>query len=380
MKTFPILTAILGLLSSVAPAADGDARPATDAPRYTFSWRLDQADAPQPRGGSTRGAPVSLDTEPSAQWRALQEPGIDRFERDRRAILAMAGSYQVTFDFLEVQSFKTDTPRARPYQSWGTERVYVAEDKGRFISLVHMLEMRTVDESGKISEPMVTKHWRQDWQYEPTDIVEYRGRERWERRRVSGAERRGRWSQSVYQVDESPRYASIGRWEHNTGFSSWISADTWRPLPRREWTVRKDYQVLLGTNRHTVTSTGWTQEENNLKAVLTEARTPDATLPYLAREYGVARYSRLRDADFAAADQYWQRTQKFWNQVRDAWADTFRRSPQVTLGAAVDQANLFAPLFDHAEQLAQDRQLERDTASVIRTTLDDMLGRASVTK
>ena len=91
----------------------------------------------------------------------------------------------------------------------------------------------------------------------------------------------------MYQVDESPRYAGLGSWEHTASFSSWRSAHTWRPLPRREWSVRDDYQVLVGTNRHTIIPTGWVQEENNLKGVLTAARELDPSRPYVAREYGV---------------------------------------------------------------------------------------------
>ena len=119
----------------------------------------------------------------------------------------------------------------------------------------------------------------------------------------------------MYQVDESPRYAGLGSWEHTASFSSWRSADTWRPLPRREWSVRKDYQVLVGTNRHTITSTGWIQEENNLKGVLTDDRKLAAEQPYVAREYGVARYERLQNPDFAAADEYYERTKRFWTDV-----------------------------------------------------------------
>ena len=179
-----------------------------------------------------------------------------------------------------------------PYQSWGTEKVYVDADNGRTISLVHILEMRIVQQDGSISEPMVTKHWRQDWNYEPTHIVEYKGSDRWERRALSAPEARGNWMQSVYQVDESPRYASVGAWQHSASFSTWASGDTWRPLPRREWSVRDDYQVLLGTNRHTIGPAGWVQEENNLKAVLNATRQLDAARPYVGREYGVARYER----------------------------------------------------------------------------------------
>ena len=69
-----------------------------------------------------------------------------------------------------------------------------------------------------------------------------------------------------------------------------------------------DYQVLEGTNRHTITATGWLQEENNLKLVLGANGQADPAQPYRAREYGVARYSRMRGGDFHAADEYYQRT------------------------------------------------------------------------
>lgn len=279
-------------------------------------------------------------------------------ERDRRAILAMVGTYRVTFDFLEVVPFvlattATDKSRA-PYQSWGTEKVYVDEDDGKSISLVHILEMRIVQQDGSISEPMVTKHWRQDWQYEPSHIVEYRGRDQWRRRKLTGEERKDCWSQTVYQVDESPRYASTGRFQHSPSFSTWLSAETWRPLPRREWSVRDDYQVLIGTNRHTMTATGWVQEENNLKGVLTQTRALATSNPFVAREYGVARYERTRDADFSGADQYYQRTKKFWDQVRDEWTSTFAADGTVTLRGPVDKLGMFMPLFKRADEIEQD--------------------------
>ena len=56
------------------------------------------------------------------------------------------------------------------------------------------------------------------------------------------------------------------------------------------------------------------QEENNLKLVLNEQR-------YLAREYGVARYERIRDYDFGPARRYYARTEPFWAEVRAAWRE-----------------------------------------------------------
>ena len=339
------------------------------SPRYSFSWPL-SAEQLQPRGGSTRGAPVQIDDSDSPAWKSLQEKDISTFERDRRAILAMAGTYRVTFDFLEIARFNPALKLQPPYQSWGTEKIYVDVDDSKFISLVHILEMRIANDDGTLSEPFVTKHWRQDWRYEPTQIVEYVGNDRWRRRDLTNT--RGLWSQTVYQVDESPRYASIGQWQHSSAFSTWLSGNTARPLPRREWSVRNDYQILLGTNRHTITAHGWIQEENNLKTVIDAKRAIDVQQPYLAREYGVARYERIRDEGFVEADRYFERTRKFWDEVRDAWSSTFARYSTITLRGPVDKLGLFEPLFAQAEKLTEHPDAATDNAKVIDQALGEM--------
>jgi hypothetical protein len=354
-----MIRAVVTLLSSAMIVATAIAAtdysapaPKNSAPRFTFSWSFADPDALKPRGGTTRGAPIVLDKAPSKEWVALQAPGLDRFERDRRAILAMAGTYRVAFDFLEVTPFNGQEKPTSPYQSWGTEKVYVDADRAGKISLVHIIEMRIEKPDGSLTEPVLNKHWRQDWQYEPKEIVEYAGRDRWIKRALKPEETQGHWSQTVYQVDESPRYASIGEWQHSASFSTWLSGDTWRPLPRREWTVRKDYQVLEGTNRHTIGPAGWVQEENNLKTVLDASRHVDGAKPYLAREYGVARYERIKNADFALADRYFEKTRAFWDQVLDTWSRKFAAHPEITLKGQVDELGLYIPLFEYAETVA----------------------------
>ncbi|PZN33830.1 MAG: hypothetical protein DIU71_04160 [Proteobacteria bacterium] len=375
-KSVMVAGAVLAFCFAWVARADDAPKPAGDPPRYTFSWPLDTT-APKPRGGTTKGPPVTLDRSPSPAWRALRAEGLSDFERDRRAILAMAGTYRVTFDFLEITPFadsgEGSNERARPYQSWATEKIYVDSDQGEFISLVHILEMRVVQQDGTVSEPMVTKHWRQDWRYQPRDIVEYRGHDRWQRRELAPDEVRGAWSQTVYQVDESPRYASVGRWEHTGSFSTWLSGETWRPLPRREWSVRDDYHALIGTNRHTIEPTGWLQEENNLKAVLNEDRRLAAQRPYVGREYGVARYERIRGTSFDAADRYYERTRQFWDQVRSSWSDVFAERGQVTLRGPVDKLGLFGPLFARANEIeARELAPSAKDDEIIRATLRDM--------
>jgi len=334
--------------------------PAAPAQQYIFAWPAGEAML-KPRGGTTRGVPVTLDKEPSEAWRRLREPGLGAQERDRRAILAMAGAYRVSFDFLEVVRFDPALKPDAPYQSWATEYVFVAEDRPDFIALQHILLMRVV---GKESEPLVQRHWRQEWRYEAEELLAYEGANTWAVKRAQDG-RRGTWTQSVLQVDDSPRYAARGRWQHGETNSTWISDETWRPLPRREFSVRKDYQVLVGTNRHTVTPLGWVQEENNVKLVLADRRT-------LAREYGVARYERIRDFDFEPARRYFSASEPFWAEVRAAWRELEARAGRFTLRAQPDQGQLFVPFFEYAGKLEDGKPFDRDEArAFVRKTLDE---------
>jgi hypothetical protein len=329
--------------------------------QFTFAWPLDEG-ALKPRGATTRGVPVTLDTAPTAEWQRLREPGLSARERDRRAILAMAGPYRVSFDFLEVVRYEPSLKPDAPYQSWGTEYVFVAESSEDFIALQHILVMRVRQQDGTASEPMVVRHWRQEWRHEPDTLLAYQGANTWARKAVPQGERRGAWSQSVLQVDDSPRYSARGRWEHADGYSSWISDETWRPLPRREFSARKDYDVLAGTNRHTITPGGWVQEENNLKLALAAPGKARPSIPYLAREYGVARYERIRDYDFGPGEKYFERTEPFWAEVRAAWRELERRDGRFTLRAQPDQGQLFVPFFEYAGKLAEGAPFDRAQA------------------
>ncbi|HKQ25844.1 MAG TPA: DUF6607 family protein [Burkholderiales bacterium] len=338
---------------------------------FIFAWPMGER-ALKPRGASTRGAPVVLDRAPAEGWKRLREPGLSTLERDRRAILAMAGPYRVNFDFLEVLRFDPALKPDAPYQSWGTEYVFVAEDRDDFIALQHILVMRVQMEGGGRSQPIVMRHWRQEWRYQADALLAYEGRNTWARRPVPAQQREGAWVQSVYQVDDSPRYAARGRWQHNDSHSTWISDETWRPLPRREWSVRKDYHVLAGSNRHTITPDGWVQEENNLKLALDNNGKARAEMPYLAREYGIARYQRIRDYDFSAGQNYFASTEPFWAEVRAAWREIVQREARFTLRAPVDQGNLFEPFFEYAQELAEGKSFDRaDARAFIERTLRD---------
>lgn len=75
--------------------------PPAEAPRaYIFGWSF-LAEELRPRGGTTTGEGGEIETEPTDAWLRLQSDALAPAERDRAAILAMAGTYRVSFDFLE---------------------------------------------------------------------------------------------------------------------------------------------------------------------------------------------------------------------------------------------------------------------------------------
>ena len=84
-----------------------------------------------------------------------------------------------------------------------------------------------------------------------------------------------------------------------------------RPLPRREFSVRSDYQALLGRHRITVTHNGCIQEEDSLKLALKANNEQAETGAMLTREAGISRYERITGYDFNAGDLYWEKQSLF---------------------------------------------------------------------
>lgn len=334
-------------VGTVEPPTEKPARgEAGEATGHVFAWPFRSWEEMRPRGGMTQGAEVSLRSEPKEAWQRLWEPGLSKRERDRRAILAMAGSYRVSFDFIETLGFGPGYKPPRPYFSWGTELVEVLADGGDFLSLQHTLVMYFKDAQGAVSEPQVMKHWRQDWKWQPAEILRYAGAETWER--VKTPEPQGRWSQTVYQVDDSPRYATVGAWTHDGGLSTWRSDMTPRPLPRREFSVRDDYNILEGTHEITLAPTGWLHVQNNRKLRLAA----DGSKTYVGTELGVDRYEEITSPELKAAWQpSWEKTAAYWAAVRGAWDEVIATRKRFSLRDEVDGKKLFQEHFERAAQI-----------------------------
>jgi hypothetical protein len=244
----------------------------------------------------TATAPVAPVTNHSAE----------AYERDRQAILAMQGEYAVTFDFREMVPIAEGYELAEPKLTPAREVVVVVEDTGDFIMLQHLLI------AGEGDNPFIVKHWRQDWRYEPATVLAFQGFDDWTVEDVAAADRAGAWSQTVYQVDDSPRYAAVAPWTHDAdGNATWEPPVSWRPLPRRDDTTRDDYDVIAAVNRHTVTSWGWIHEQDNSKLAL-----EDGVAHELVREVGVNTYRNTDLSNGQAALDYWDATHEYWALVR----------------------------------------------------------------
>jgi len=249
---------------------------------------------------------------------------------DREAILAMAGTYEVSFRFEETASFLPDYQIKQPYTASALEIIVVDEENSNRIVLQHLLQ----------TEHGIIKHWRQDWLYENRILWEFQGNQTWKKRELSEEEAAGTWTQRVFQVDDSPRYEAIGRWHHQGGVSQWTSTPTSRPLPRREYTKRDDYDILRAVNRHTLTSSGWIHEQDNDKLV---SRTGPEYI--LAREWGLNSYVRTDATLGAEARQWWRDHRPFWLAVRKEWDSSFAFHVQIQIAEAVDDKSLDRHIF-----------------------------------
>jgi hypothetical protein len=233
------------------------------------------------------------------------------FEAERQIILSMAGDHKVTFDMQEGTPWLEGYEPLEPKKSGGYESVRVIEDTGTRIVLQHLLVV------GSDESPYVVKHWRQDWEYEPEAILAYEGGDTWTMTEIPAEKRKGAWSQTVYQVDDSPRYAGIGTWEEHNGVTTWVSNPTTRPLARRDATRNPIYDRYESVNRHQLTPTGWIHWQDNTKMM--PAKDDSGKLVPVVQEYVLNTYERFDEYNVAAADSYWEKTGPYWDAVRAKW-------------------------------------------------------------
>lgn len=236
---------------------------------------------------------------------------------ERAAIKSMCGCFEVKFEYAE--TFAHDTSYhtlAKPYRASALEFITLESETPTELVLQHLLV---------INDSTVIKHWRQDWEFQPSQLFDFEGDRTWTASATKPADVRGQWAQKVYEVDDSPRYSGAATWFMHDGKRVWENtADA--PLPRREYTKRSDYQIMRRANRHEITDWGWLHEQNNEKIVRTELGNRT-----LVEEKGRNTYKATDPARCAAAADWWQKNRTFWANVRTAWDDVLAHNQTITL-------------------------------------------------
>ncbi len=277
-------------------------------------------------GIATLSCPLGYADEPQSP----SSEELATFKKDRAAILAMVGEFKVSFKFHETYGIKDDYKlKEKIYNETAHEIVKVVEDTENRIVLQHLL---LVDHG---LEEMVVKHWGQVWTFEDTEVLEYQGGTTWKKRQITPTEAKGTWTQYVTQTDDSPRYESQGTWNHDGGSSIWISQETPRPLPRREYKKRKDYDVLMGINTHAISANGWIHAQANRKLVKR-----DGKMEYLCAERGYNTYERIESHDFSAVHKYWESTAPFWSNMRTFWNGQIKKSDTLSYHSKIKSKSL----------------------------------------
>ena len=255
-------------------------------------------------------------------------------KEDIKAIKSMCGCYEVKFNFAETFQYTKDdkyVPSKTKYD-YGLEWVELVEDQPNKIVMQHLLI---------VSDTMIVKHWRQDWEYENTKLYHFFKDTSWKFKTLAKNDVKGQWTQRVYQVDDSPRYEGSATWIHADGRHYWENT-TDAPLPRREHTVRKDYNVLQRTNVHEIVKDGWIHDQDNVKIV----RDDSGKDVILAKEKGHDTYTKVADSKCVAAQKYWATNKALWKNVRDKWATVYARDKDLNLQPTVDKQPLYMHLFE----------------------------------
>lgn len=256
-------------------------------------------------------------------------------EQDKNAIKKMCGCYEVSFNFAETFQYSKDEnyKASDKKHSKGLEWVeLVQEDKNKLV-LQHLLIV------GKDDKKSIVKHWRQDWLYENTELYVYEANNKWKFQEIPKNDVKGQWTQKVFQVDDSPRYEGSATWIHVDGKSFWENT-TDAPLPRREYTVRNDYNVTVRTNKHEITDFGWIHDQDNDKVLRENGKDE-----LLAQEKGLNTYTKVDDSKCKVAQDWWKNNQENWKIVRAKWDNIFDRKSDLHLKRTWNEKPLFSHLF-----------------------------------
>jgi hypothetical protein len=268
-------------------------------------------------------------------------------QQDKKIIDKLCGCFNVDFKYAETFSpdttYKFHNKEETPATAELALPIEVTDNK---IAIQHLLI---------VGKNMIIKHWREEWTFENTTLWKYKGDRTWEKTTLPKEQVKGKWTQTIWEVADEPRYQGISQFVHLDNKIIWQST-TDAPLPRREYSVRNDYNILNRTNRLNITDSGYIHEQDNKKIIRN-----NGVDKLLVEEKGYNNYVKINDNACAAAKAYWETNKLYWGKVRNIWNAYLSKNYTLKIKQKIDDVYLHENLI----QLCNDFNAKKITEADI---------------
>lgn len=271
----------------------------------------------------------------------------------------LCGCFEVEFKYAE--TFSPDPNykfHERETIKGGLELVFPVEASNKKIVLQHLLV---------ITDEMIIKHWREDWTYENPVIWKYQGNKTWKKEIQKPEAVKGKWTQSIWEVSDEPRYQGTSEWINANGNNFWLNT-TDAPLPRREYSVRSDYNLLHRTNLLIINDSGYIHNQDNRKIIR-----ENGVDKLLVEEKGINRYVKKDPAACAAAKLWWEKNKTYWEKVRQIWEEKIANITTIKLETKVNNKVLHEYLMAQAKDYAEGKIPAAELDNKIKGYIDMFL-------
>jgi len=278
----------------------------------------------------------------------------------QQIINKLCGCFEVDFKYAETFSPDPDYKYHSREETGGTaELALPIEITDKKIVIQHLLV---------VGANTVVKHWREEWIYENPVIWKYKGNRVWVKETISAEEVKGKWTQTVWEVADEPRYQGFSQFVNLDGKIIWQNT-TDAPLPRREYSVRNDYNILKRTNRLNITDSGYLHEQDNQKIIRS-----NGTDRLLVEEKGYNIYKRIPEKECAVAKEYWEKNAGYWGRVRKIWEDYIATHNSISLKNKIDDKMLHEYLMVLGKEYVAKKITDAEIDSRITAEINRFIG------
>jgi len=120
------------------------------------------------------------------------------------------------------------------------------------------------------------------------------------------------------------------------------------PIPRREYSVRNDYNLLNRTNRLIINDSGYIHNQDNRKIIR-----ENGIDKLLVEEKGINSYVRKDPSTCAAAKLWWEKNKIYWEKVRQIWEEKIANITTIKMETKVNDKVLHEYLMAQAKDYTE---------------------------